>query len=321
MKIAITVYFFLFLLISYTAFSQPVIQNGNNLPSAGFNTQVSVGSAPNGPGASGANQVWDFSSVSLTQAATLTVVDPASTPYYSNYSSSNYSFMITVSSSPAVYDYLINSSSSFQTLAENITSNTGSGKNFSPDPLTTIKYPMHFGDSFSDTYQEVGQSANSVNVTYDGYGTLKLPDETFSNVVRIKMTYSDGSDYTWYSINPLFPLLVYNFSSNALTEFHSTTTGINGQNQAGIQSFKLNQNYPNPFNPSTTISYQIPKDSFVTLKVYDVLGREVSKLVNEKQSPGNYSVNFNASKLSSGIYLYKIHAGNFIQSKKLMLLK
>ena len=92
------------------------------------------------------------------------------------------------------------------------------------------------------------------------------------------------------------------------------------------KDYVLSQNYPNPFNPSTTIKYEIPGQArndnvHVTLKVYDILGREVAVLVNEQQRPGSYTVRFDASSLSSGVYLYKLTAGNKISTKKLMLLK
>jgi hypothetical protein len=86
-------------------------------------------------------------------------------------------------------------------------------------------------------------------------------------------------------------------------------------------TFRLGQNYPNPFNPSTTIKYGLPKNSFVTLKVYDILGREVTTLVNENKMAGTYQVNFNASNLASGIYFYTIKAGDFSQTKKMLLVK
>ncbi len=85
--------------------------------------------------------------------------------------------------------------------------------------------------------------------------------------------------------------------------------------------FILSQNYPNPFNPSTTIKYQIPKESFVTLKVYDAIGREVATLVNKQQSIGYYNINFNAANLSSGIYFYQITAGDYTSVKKMLMLK
>ena len=85
--------------------------------------------------------------------------------------------------------------------------------------------------------------------------------------------------------------------------------------------FNLNQNYPNPFNPSTTISYSIPVDGFVSLKVFDVLGKELISLVNEVKPAGNYNVEFNAAKLCSGFYIYQLHSGNFVQTRKMILIK
>jgi hypothetical protein len=87
------------------------------------------------------------------------------------------------------------------------------------------------------------------------------------------------------------------------------------------QDYLLQNNYPNPFNPSTTINYQLPKQSYITLKVFDVLGREVATLVNRVEEQGYKSVNFDASKLSSGIYYYRLQAGNYAETKKLLLLR
>ena len=85
--------------------------------------------------------------------------------------------------------------------------------------------------------------------------------------------------------------------------------------------FILNQNYPNPFNPTTKISFTIPTSQFVKLKVYDILGNELITLINDELQVGNYIVDFNGSDLSSGIYIYKIQAGNFTKSNKMLLLK
>jgi len=85
--------------------------------------------------------------------------------------------------------------------------------------------------------------------------------------------------------------------------------------------FKSYQNYPNPFNPSTIIQYAISSRQFVTLKVYDILGREVASLVNEYRPAGKYETEFSAAKLSSGIYFYQLKAGEFISTKKMVLLK
>jgi len=85
--------------------------------------------------------------------------------------------------------------------------------------------------------------------------------------------------------------------------------------------FDLSQNYPNPFNPSTTISYAIPTDGFVSLKIYDMLGKEVATLINEEKPAGDYTISFNANNLASGMYIYKISSGPFNQTKKMILMK
>ena len=85
--------------------------------------------------------------------------------------------------------------------------------------------------------------------------------------------------------------------------------------------YSLKQNYPNPFNPTTNIQFAIPKAGFVTMKVYNLLGQEVSTLVDEYKNAGTYKVDFNASNLSSGVYFYKIDAGNYTNVKKMILMK
>lgn len=104
---------------------------------------------------------------------------------------------------------------------------------------------------------------------------------------------------------------------------YRTVVGVEKQNQTVPAEFALLQNYPNPFNPETIISYQLPKAEQVTLKIYDVLGREVATLVNEQQQAGKYNSKFSiqSSQLPSGIYFYRINAGSFIQTKKMVFIK
>jgi hypothetical protein len=91
------------------------------------------------------------------------------------------------------------------------------------------------------------------------------------------------------------------------------------------ETFELMQNYPNPFNPSTKISWTAPIDGWQTLKLYDVLGKEISKLVDEYRKAGKYEINFNSgidtNILTSGVYFYQLKAGNFISTKKMILIK
>jgi len=87
------------------------------------------------------------------------------------------------------------------------------------------------------------------------------------------------------------------------------------------KEFQLQQNYPNPFNPTTTIEFALPKQSNVTLKLFDILGREIATLVDAELESGVHKINFDGKHLASGIYFYRIHADGFLKTKKLMLLK
>jgi hypothetical protein len=94
------------------------------------------------------------------------------------------------------------------------------------------------------------------------------------------------------------------------------------ENETGHPSeYALYQNYPNPFNPTTNIEYEIPAAGFVTLKVYNMLGQEVATVVNEERDAGSYQVQFDGTGLSSGVYFYRIQAGDFVDAKKLLLIK
>ncbi len=88
-----------------------------------------------------------------------------------------------------------------------------------------------------------------------------------------------------------------------------------------LVDYSLEQNYPNPFNPTTNIGFRIAEFGFVSIKVYNVLGKEVATLLNEEKKPGAYKIKFDGSKLSSGIYFYKLQSGDFVQTKKMILLK
>ena len=105
------------------------------------------------------------------------------------------------------------------------------------------------------------------------------------------------------------------------TFYYDRTTGIQKDKNSVVKSYNLSQNYPNPFNPSTEINFAVAKSGFVTLRVYDMLGREVATLVNKEMSSGNYNVNFDASRLSSGTYIYQLNVNGVMISKKMTLLK
>ena len=119
---------------------------------------------------------------------------------------------------------------------------------------------------------------------------------------------------------------IYNFNGGTTDFDIPVVVSVDNQRETLPTEYKLAQNYPNPFNPTTTITYSIPAvgkehTSSVRLIVYDILGREVATLVNERQQPGNYSVQFNASELTSGLYIYRLSVSGFVSTKKMILLK
>ncbi|MFA6598371.1 MAG: SBBP repeat-containing protein [Ignavibacteriaceae bacterium] len=122
-----------------------------------------------------------------------------------------------------------------------------------------------------------------------------------------------------YGSNTKFDGVDLNYWGGYVTKL-STATGVNDKTEQPT-AFMLSQNYPNPFNPSTVINYQLAVSSYVTLKVYDVLGNEAATLVNEVKQAGKYDVEFNAKNLTSGIYFYQLKAGSYSATNKLILMK
>ena len=108
---------------------------------------------------------------------------------------------------------------------------------------------------------------------------------------------------------------------NTILQWFDGTLDAENENPFIVSDYKLSQNYPNPFNPVTVISYRVPVKSFVSLKVYDIIGREIQSLVNEEKDAGRYEIYFDASSLSSGVYFYKIKSESYSEIKKMVLIK
>lgn len=109
--------------------------------------------------------------------------------------------------------------------------------------------------------------------------------------------------------------------TNNISAYYSNIVSVDENENVVISEYSLSQNYPNPFNPSTLIDYKIPESSFVEIKVYDILGKGIATLVNEYKSKGIYKVQFNTDNLPSGVYVYRIKAGNFSETKKMILMR
>ena len=161
-------------------------------------------------------------------------------------------------------------------------------------------------------------------VKFDGnFWTGYAMSENFTEW-RISAIAIDDSNHKWIgSSDNRYPVgSYYDYTSAVLTDFYEgSANGATGQISSAKKAFELKQNYPNPFNPSTVITYTVAERGRVNLKIYDILGREVATLINEEKPAGQYNVKFNAANLPSGVYLYRLQAGENVQTKKMILLK
>ena len=182
-------------------------------------------------------------------------------------------------------------------------------------------------DQFNVTFKcELVNSATNIvvgtfdNVTYDKNNVSKYDNPSY----LVDCSGIESGNYylrLFTSVNEDVNLFVSDIQRDDVVLEKSNLLVRNFKGEGIPTVYDLAQNFPNPFNPSTTIRYQIPQDGIVTLKIYDILGSEVATLVNEQKAAGKYEINFNASNFASGVYIYKIQAGSFNSSKKLMLLK
>ncbi len=189
------------------------------------------------------------------------------------------------------------------------------------------KKNAHVGDIWYQEYDTVSYNEVMDSVVVSAFGqtvTMKLVQV---NSMGLLVQYDEWwteefgkhLEYDFWGFRTMKLLgCVLNDAVYGDTSFYPTEVEL--ENPVGIK-YRLQQNYPNPFNPVTTIKYQIPELSFVTLKVYDVLGNELITLVNEEKFAGSYKVEFDGSGLTSGIYFYQLRAGNFVGSKKMILLR
>ncbi len=350
MKLLFT--FFTFIICS-NLFSQVTLTSLNN-PAAG-NTMLIVNCDTLGivQGNSGANQTWNFTGIILRDSTVNTWVASNTTPYAAQFPTSN------IASTPnnSDYSYFTSSLSDFLYNGYGGMFQVNSYTN----PETILQYPFTYNSNFSDTYSSVYNNgvANSylngtTTSTGDAWGTLILPNGTFNDALRIRTVkaHRDSSNiggfnnvldfsstaYTWFVPNKKFPVFEVRYNSIAINgaptfsgKFvtynpNNPTIGITQLNTNIPDNIKLSQNYPNPFNPSTKIRFEITAaerniNSNVKLLIFDELGKEVTTLVNENLSPGSYEADWNASNVAGGVYYYKLSAGNFTETKKMMLIK
>lgn len=288
-----------------------------------FNTKYSATlyTAENEPGLSagnaGANQTWDFSGLtSPTLYATISVVPNSTTPYKNTFPDANYVIKYAYAdNSPTFYTYNTVTTSKFETNGA-----AGNSEIYEEvDPLTIFSFPYTYGKSFTDTTQEKGSSVQTITSTYDGYGTLITPFETFTNVIRIKTQESTPSysftDYTWYSVNPFKVLMLMDFNSNNDTATSNYVEVYTNFATLGLKDFaeKSAVNlYPNPVKNILTLELagNLPIDK---IKITNVLGTVVidqNKVANQ----------INVDTLASGVYFVEVVSGTVKFQQKFLKL-
>ena len=179
----------------------------------------------------------------------------------------------------------------------------------------------------SRVYNIVPTNNTNLNATL----TLSYDESELNGIDEIKLGLyksAGGSDNTWAELGGSVNTSQNSVELSGINDFAYFTLGdvdsplpVEDENESLPQSFLLSQNFPNPFNPSTVIKYQVPENTFVTITIYDVLGNEISKLVNQQQTPGYYSASFDGFGLSSGLYICTMKAGKFTASNKMILIK
>lgn len=169
------------------------------------------------------------------------------------------------------------------------------------------------GTVVASSFGEGIKKRRSPGVWDDFSAGLPSDNDGFIDVINMV---SDGRGYIFAAIDPLEPGII-----GGIYRTVNQVTGVKNNIVEAVEYFNLGQNYPNPFNPTTNIEYSLPEASFVRLKVYDLLGKEVATLVNEEQAAGSFEADFSADNLASGLYFAQLRAGNFSKTIKMNLLK
>ena len=306
--------------------------------------------------ASGTSQTWMIPANIFSDTTLRINISPANTPYASIFPTAThvqYSSNIDFGGNgnkAAVYEYLRITPDTMWTLGI-VSHVTGPGLDtiyIERVNYITAIFPLHYGEKFVEGHDSLNFGFGSymvttLNVHYDAFGTITFPDGTFNalreTLVSQTDTYVNGSLSNSTITHTISWLTKAYGNFNAYIDTNSKISGdvsvyqpllnlvenystaVNESISNIPEKYELFQNYPNPFNPTTTITYSLPKNSFVILTIYDLLGREVTTLVNEEKHSGTYKVNWNAQNKPSGIYFYKITAGGYSKINKMILLK
>ncbi|MCL5011840.1 MAG: T9SS type A sorting domain-containing protein [Patescibacteria group bacterium] len=192
-------------------------------------------------------------------------------------------------------------------------------ENISTNPDIQIRLSVYFANSKTGEWSESGTQVISTDWKKYIFDFNRPSVMKKYNIFSITVGMYPANGRRVFSKVGLYQINYYDPSMNLTWNYNLITDVPRGTSTP--TEFKLEQNYPNPFNPVTIIKFKVPSSQVVTLKIYDLLGREVATMVNEEKVPGSYEVKFDGSNLASGMYIYQLQAGNFVQVKKMMLIK
>jgi hypothetical protein len=334
-------------LITAQAYGQTTLTSGRvPVPGDFFDTYQAVNTGYT-PGSSGANVTWTYTGLIYEDTVRINYVSPSSTPSGSSFPNA------TVAETPggSTYIYYRGTSTNFEIVGTYLNNTATPYSN----PANVLNFPFSYNasinDNFAANYTALGFTAlrtGTIVTTADAWGTINLPNGSHTNVLRVRITQNVRDSvlvpgfpvvtrvitdsYRWYNSVNKFPIFDISITSTQIgsgtpvidTIISYAPTQTVGIQQAGSivpERYSLSQNYPNPFNPATVISFDIPASGFVKLAVYDMLGREVSQLVNSNLNAGSYNVDFNAAGLNSGVYFYRLETNGFSDVKKMTVVK
>jgi len=291
-------------------------------------------------------QTWFLPNAKYTDSTLLTNLTPTSTPYAKEFPLATHAetyAVVDTNISATVYLYfrIANDSLSYVGSARTIHSSGRDTAEFdsASTPIAlgsviTSRDSSYMGPGFYEIFTST--------TTFDAFGTVTLPNGSFQCLrgtevdidryqagasasidtsIGIFWITKEGHSAEVYAISKSQTSGTISVNGISCTEIVNVPTGAREERTTVPNIFALQQNYPNPFNPTTTISFSLPQRSFVSLKVFDVMGREVSTVASEDLPSGSYSRQWNAKNMSSGVYFYRLQAGTYCETKRLLLLK
>jgi hypothetical protein len=309
------------------------------------NTSMNVGTA------SSSAQTWALPALKYSDSLRADFLAPSATPYSSSYSRATTVRRSIISSggfTVTLFEYMRITTDSLIDLG-NVSRSQGQGidtTTFDKSYRLEVPLPLFYG--LTNVKRDSTSSGGGIytiqqtNQVVDAFGSITTPVGTYQ-VLRMKetqitrnvfpgfpATVDTSVSFTWVAKEGVLASVDASSSRqisgtipihDASYQYINTAVGIANSSPSlpGIPA--LNQNYPNPFNPTTTISYELPVGGNVTLNVYDILGKQVARLVDGNQSAGHHTVTFDGSSLRSGVYFYRIQNGTFVDSKKFILIK